>query len=332
MLASLAVGVSSLTLPDHQSQLLRRTDNATNEEPEVDCFSPFSRRPQLIESDCEAAVKKIKSLPGANDPRYFTQDHYYGPQGFYTLSRWTSKGCMVMVSSTKTKAATKLTLSDVADTAVKVMKHCLENSPQPVGGSLSIGPSSSAFYVAVTGVGTPVDSSTVTDEAFESTASLVAGNGQQDSASATTTETSTTELIAERSTAVAALTNSSITGNSTGTNVGTPRYMCAEKEAGAFAVHPQDCEKAIDRMLHFKPPFSEQTWGYKDVCSIHTPKDWRWDSCQIYVDVGDHSQVCLSLIRDSIIVELIWYADGYLCPGGCRVSGEVPSQQMCRGL
>ena len=110
------------------------------------------------QSECEAAIQKIRNLPNTEVPRFFTQHQYTSDVGTQIQSRWSSKHCVILVSSIRSTGVAKLRLSDVADRAVNVLTECVNKNKYPLGGSGSIGPDASGFYVKVMGIGGPVDS------------------------------------------------------------------------------------------------------------------------------------------------------------------------------
>lgn len=279
VLISLLVNANALIPAARPGDVVSRAPDVTDEEPKPHCFSKhFERAIIKTAGDCENAVRKLRTLPGQENPRTFTQNKYKDASGVYTASRWLSKSCMVMVSSVKTTAVSEFRLADIATNASKILAECVTGDPQPVGGTLGIGSESSGFLVGLTGVGTFAEPVEDGHPAISQDVQSTGGDSFQEGASTSSNnETSTT--ISRRD------------DNATMTDLGLPRVHCSDKSRVAFAVIAADCEAALEILLHFRPQFQNQKWGFGPDSTIQLPFSWRYHSCMIFVGNPDESQV-----------------------------------------
>ena len=129
-------------------------DRMTKIDHEIDCFPPGSRLPDANADDCGFIINSI--IPGMKDPLR-VQTWGFTDEEEINLSlpeyRWTFKSCFIRVKNIDETQVDRFRPVDVAELAQRVVRKCIVETKERLGGNADIGHLSVplSFYVVASG-------------------------------------------------------------------------------------------------------------------------------------------------------------------------------------
>ena len=132
--------LSSITGSDNSSMKYNGWGNGTDpSNSDISCFAQFPRPPfinPVLTTDCFAAVTHV-----IGDLSSLIPELWSTRRGRHRLPvRWTFQSCMIGLGTGRPGAEDFFPMALVAQTAATIIKTCLEDSGQRLGGKAKVGP------------------------------------------------------------------------------------------------------------------------------------------------------------------------------------------------